>query len=221
MKAVNLCSSQIDSWLGMKKRSYVSHARAAGAAETRDKVVRAAIAFLRHKDIARFSLDAVAKAAGVTRLTVYNQFGSRRGLLEAVFDEIARSGGLARIPQAMAKDDPLQALNALVDVFCDFWSVNEAMGRLHDAVGLDPEFGEAVNARNERRRGALTRLVERMNLSGSASARRDAVDLIFTLTGYAVYRSLAATKSNKAIRKIIKAASADAIERVRNGPERN
>jgi hypothetical protein len=47
------------------------------------------------------------------------------------------------------------------------------------------------------------------------------VDLIFTLTGYAVYRSLAATKSNKAIRKIIKAASADAIERVRNGSERD
>jgi len=203
----------------MKTRSYVSHARAAAAADNRDKVVRAAIAFLRQQDIARFSLDAVAKSAGVARLTVYNQFGSRRGLLEAVFDEIARSGSLARIPQAMAKEDPMKALDALVDVFCDFWSGNEAMGQLHDAVGLDPEFGEAVSARNERRRGALTRLVERMKLAGSVAARRDAVDLIFTLTSYPVYRSLAATKSNKAIRRIIKAASVDAIERARNGSE--
>jgi AcrR family transcriptional regulator len=200
----------------MKKRSYVSHARAASAAETRDKVVHAAIAFLRQRDIARFSLDAVAKAAGVARLTVYNQFGSRRGLLEAVFDEMARSGSLSRIPQAMSFDDPMQALDALVDVFCDFWSGNEAVGQLHDAIGLDPEFGEAVAARNERRRGGLTRLVDRMNLPGSAAAKRDAVDLIFTLTSYPVYRMLAMTKSDKAIRKIIKAASADALERARN-----
>jgi len=38
----------------------------------------------------------------VTRLTVYNQFGSRRGLLEAVFDNIARQGGLHEIADAMA-----------------------------------------------------------------------------------------------------------------------
>src|SRR4051812_45175777 len=167
----------------MKTRSYVSHTRAAAAADNRDNVVRAAIAFLQQQDIARFSLDAVAKSAGVARLTVYNQFGSRRGLLEAVFDEIARSGGLARISQAMGASDPMQSLNTLVDIFCDFWSGNEAMGRLHDAIALDPEFGEAVRDRNERRRGALTRIVDRMNLPGSAAARRDAVDLIFTLTG--------------------------------------
>ena len=184
----------------MKTRSYVSHARAAAVADTRDKVVRAAIAFLRTKNIASFSLDAVAKSAGVSRLTVYNQFGSRRGLLEAVFDDMARAGSLSRIPNAMSMEDPGKALDALIDVFCDFWSDSEAVGRLHDAVGLDPEFGEAVAARNERRRGALTRIVDRMNLSGSASARRDAVDLIFTLTSYPTYRSLALTKSDKVIR---------------------
>ena len=125
----------------MKTRSYVSHARAVAAAETRDKVTRAAIAFLRERGVARFSLDAVAKSAGVARLTVYNQFGSRRGLLEAVFDEIASAGSLSRIPDAMAMDDPMRALDAIVDVFCDFWSGNDAIGELHDAGGLDPEFG--------------------------------------------------------------------------------
>lgn len=204
----------------MKTRSYVSHARAAAAADTRDKVIQSAIVFLREKDIARFSLDAVAKTAGVARLTVYNQFGSRRGLLEAVFDEIARAGSISRIPNAMLREDPVEALNAIVDVFCDFWSENDAVGRLHDAGGLDPEFGEAVAARNERRRGVLARIIGRMRLPGStASARRDAVDLIFTLTSYPVYRSLAATRSDKAVRTIIKAASADAIERIRKVSE--
>ncbi|WP_404558819.1 TetR/AcrR family transcriptional regulator [Bradyrhizobium niftali] len=52
------------------------------------------------------SLDAVAKAANVTRLTVYNQFGSRRGLLEAVFDDIARRGRLGRLDDAVDDPDP-------------------------------------------------------------------------------------------------------------------
>lgn len=202
----------------MTTRSYVSPTRAAAAAEKREVVVRSATAFLRERDIARFSLDAVAKAAGVTRLTVYNQFGSRRGLLEAVFDEIARSGGLTRLPQAIAVEEPVQALRALVDVFCDFWGGDPALGRLFDAIGLDPEFGEALTARNELRRGILTRLVERMRIEATPSAKRDVVDLMFTLTSYPAYRLLAATKSDKAIRRIVKDACVDAIERARKGP---
>ena len=202
----------------MTTRSYISPTRAAAAADNRDKVVRSAIAFLRQQDIARFSLDAVAKAAGVARLTVYNQFGSRRGLLEAAFDEIARTGGLIRLPQVIVVADPMQALRGLVDVFCDFWGSDAALSRLYDAIGLDPEFGEALLARNELRRGLLSRLIDRMDISGTAvSAKRDAVDLIFALTSYPTYRLLAVTRSDKAIRRIIKGACTDAIERARTG----
>src|SRR6202011_346514 len=92
---------------GMSTPSYVSSVRTAAAAAKRDRVIEAAARSLREDaSIASFSLDAVAKAAGVTRLTVYHQFGSRRGLLEAVFDEIARQGGLAEISDAMAISDP-------------------------------------------------------------------------------------------------------------------
>jgi AcrR family transcriptional regulator len=62
----------------------------------------------------------VATAAKVTRLTVYNQFGSRRGLLEAVFDDIARQGRLDRISDAMVKPDPKKRLDQLMEIFCDF-----------------------------------------------------------------------------------------------------
>ena len=87
----------------MPKRNYVSSARASAAAETRERIIAAGARLLR-KDasIANFSLDVVAKAAGVTRLTVYNQFGSRRGLLEAVFDDIAHQGGLFELAEAPA-----------------------------------------------------------------------------------------------------------------------
>lgn len=136
----------------MPPRSYVSPARSAAAAETRERVIEAAARTLREgESMARFSLDTVAKAAGVTRLTVYNQFGSRRGLLEAVFDEIARHGGLHQLADAMAMADPRAALDRMVEIFCAFWSRDSAVARLHDAMATDPEFAEAVRERNERR----------------------------------------------------------------------
>src|SRR5213595_3119494 len=147
----------------MKKRAYVSSVRSAAAAEKRDRVIEAAAKLLREDEsIARFSLDTVAKAAGVTRLTVYNQFGSRRGLLEAVFDDIAREGGLHRIADAMAMADPREALDRLVEIFCAFWNRDSAVGRLHDAMATDPEFADAILERNERRRKGLTVLVGRI-----------------------------------------------------------
>src|ERR1700682_1943743 len=91
----------------MSTRPYTSSVRTAAAAEKRERVIDVAARSLREEaSIASFSLDAVAKAAGVTRLTVYHQFGSRRGLLEAVFDDIARQGGLTEIAGAMAMAVP-------------------------------------------------------------------------------------------------------------------
>ncbi|TFV41395.1 TetR/AcrR family transcriptional regulator [Bradyrhizobium niftali] len=97
------------------------------------------------------SLDAVAKAANVTRLTVYNQFGSRRGLLEAVFDDIARRGRLGRLDDAVDDPDPEKGLEMVVRIFCEFWDSDPAVARLHGAMAIDQEFAQALVARNERR----------------------------------------------------------------------
>ena len=174
----------------MPKRAYVSSVRSAAAAETRDRVIAAAARSLREDaSIANFSLDTVAKAAGVTRLTVYNQFGSRRGLLEAVFDDIARQGGLHELADAMAMADPLIALDRVVEIFCAFWARDRAVGRLHEAMTTDPEFGEALRERTERRRKLLKLLVGR--IAGKTAPRRardGAIDIVFALTSYAIVR---------------------------------
>jgi AcrR family transcriptional regulator len=200
----------------MATRSYVSSVRAAAAAGKREEVLAAAAAFLREDiGIASFSLDAVAKAAGVTRLTVYNQFGSRRGLLEAVFDDIARRGRLTRIAGAMAKPDPRAALGELVTIFCNFWSSDPAIGRLHDAMAIDAEFAQALTERNGRRRKAMEEIVRRLATDKTrASIRRDVVDVLFALTSYAMHRMLSAGRSAKAVRMLVQTAADDAIARI-------
>ena len=181
----------------MRRRAYVSSVRTAAAAQKRDRVIDAAAKLLREDaSISSFSLDGVAKAAGVTRLTVYNQFGSRRGLLEAVFDEIARQGGLEAIAGAMAMADPHAALDRLVEIFCGFWQHDPAIGRLHEAMAIDPEFASALIERNERRRKGFTVLVERIaGKTATRRARQDAVDTIFALTSYAMFAMLSPGRS--------------------------
>ena len=183
------------------KRRYASPVRAAAAEQTRARLVETAAQMLTEQpNIAGFSLEAVAKAAGVTRLTVYNQFGSRRGLLEAVFDGVAASSGLAgRVAGAMQMTDSRAALAHLIGVFCTFWQEARPMARLHDAAAADPELAEAVNARNERRRNAITVLLTRMGKGED----RDLIDLIFTLTSYRSFEALRAGRSGEEACRIV------------------
>ncbi|SIO62332.1 transcriptional regulator, TetR family [Bradyrhizobium erythrophlei] len=198
----------------MRRRAYVSSVRTAAAAEKRDRVIEAAARTLREDaSISSFSLDNVAKAAGVTRLTVYNQFGSRRGLLEAVFDDIARQGGLEGIAGAMAIADPHAALDRLVEIFCAFWNRDPAVGRLHEAMATDPEFAAALIDRNERRRRGVRVLVDRIaGKPASRRARQDAVDTIFALTSYAVFAMLSPGRSVDDVCHLVQSACRAALQ---------
>jgi AcrR family transcriptional regulator len=198
----------------MPKRSYVSSVRASAAAETRERIIAAGARLLR-KDasIANFSLDVVAKVAGVTRLTVYNQFGSRRGLLEAVFDDIARQGGLFELADVMAMADPRAALDRIIETFCTFWGHDPAVGGLNQAIATDPEFGEALVERNERRRTLLMEVVGRIVEKRAAkSALQDTVDLIFVLTSYPTFASLSRQRSTEEVCRLLQAACRAAVD---------
>lgn len=199
------------------KRNYVSPVRASAAAETRERIIAAGARLLR-KDasIANFSLDVVAKAAGVTRLTVYNQFGSRRGLLEAVFDGIAREGGLFELTDVMTMADPRAALDRVVAVFCTFWSHDPAIGGLNQAVATDPDFGDSLVERNERRRELLTALVSRIVEKPAAKhAVRDAVDMIFVLTSYPTFAALSPQRSTEEVCRLLQTACHAAVDRLK------
>lgn len=190
----------------LNRKPYVSVLRAAAANEKRERVVAAATQSLREDGgPGSFSLDSVAKAAGVTRLTVYNQFGSRRGLLEAVFDDIAARGRLATIPQALSLPDPLQGLDAIIDRFCEFWSSDEAIARLHDAMATDAELAIALTLRNERRRRLLQALMKRLVPADVlARQRRDAIDFVYAMTSFAMFRILGSNRSAAAVAQLIK-----------------
>ena len=207
----------------MNPRSYNSPGRDAAASQTRERIVAAAATILGSaKGVEDFSLEAVAKAAGVTRLTVYNQFGSRRAVLEAVFDVVAVRGGLHRLAEAMTDPDPHAALARIITIFCAFWSFDPgALGLLHAVGSSNPEFAESVNARNERRRKLLLGLVRRIaedtplrHAPLRPKAQRDLVDILFALTSFAFFAQLTTggRSADAACRMVLELAQ-DAVRR--------
>jgi len=213
----------------LTSRIYRSPQREAAAAETRERILSAAATLLSQADgISRFSLDSVAKAAAITRLTVYNQFGSRAALLEAVLDRLALGAGLARIPEAMADEDPQSGLRRLIGIFCDFWAHDHNMVACLHAVGAkDQEFSDAVNARNERRRRTFSVLVNRLTGAGCVRSTEagELVDVLFALTSFSFFAELSADgRPAGVVCRLIQNMAADAVKRAgtaKTGARRN
>src|SRR5947207_15410103 len=138
----------------MSPRPYRLGQRETASSRTRGRIVEAARDLLAAEGgPAGFTLDAVARRAGVARMTVYYQFGSKAGLLEALFDSLGSRGGMGRLPGAFQRADALEALDELLGVFAGFWASDRlVIRRVRALAALDPDFGRAVGARDQGRR---------------------------------------------------------------------
>lgn len=180
----------------MSPRPYRLGRRQAGADRTRARILEAARLSLAAADgPATFSIDSVGRQAGVARMTVYYQFGSRRGLLEALFDELAERGQMDRLPEAFGQPDPLAALRDFIAAFGRFWGADRlTLRHLRSLAALDAELAGALGARDERRRHGLRVILRRIaDAHGrpTEEAMEDTVNLLFTLTGFESFDTLA------------------------------
>jgi AcrR family transcriptional regulator len=130
----------------------------------RRQILDAARALLREEaSYSAFTLDAVAKRADVARGTVYYQFRSKAGLLEAVCDDLGEIGGLSELSKAFSNPVPRAALASFVACFGRFWQADRnAMRRLRALAALDPEIRVVIAARDQRRHQGLQVLVARL-----------------------------------------------------------
>jgi len=180
-------------------RPYRLGRRQAAVDKTRARILRAARAVLLAPRAPRsgtgFSIDAVARRARVTRATVYHQFGSWRGLLEALFDELAAEGGMHELATAFRQRDPDDALALFVKTFGRFWTADRrAHRRLQGRAALDPALQHAIDARQEWRRQGLRVLVGRWRERHgrpTAAALGETIDVLFTLTSFHTFDTLA------------------------------
>jgi AcrR family transcriptional regulator len=166
--------------------------------ETRRSVIDAARGLLADASTyTAFTVDAVAKRADVARATVYYQFGSKTGLLEALCDSLAEAGHLAELPEVFDDPDAWRALGGIVTVFGRFWSSDRLVTRrLRALARLDPEVAAVIDARDEGRRTGLGVIVDRIagDRGMSNVVRDELVRTLYTLSSFETFDSLAGSE---------------------------
>ncbi|HLI41579.1 MAG TPA: TetR/AcrR family transcriptional regulator [Streptosporangiaceae bacterium] len=152
----------------MSPRRYQLGKRQDRIDESRRRVLDAARTLLAESaSYTAFTVDAVAKKADVARATVYYQFGSKTGLLDAVCDDLAETGQMSELAGAFTDPDPRRGLRHFVVTFGRFWAADRpVMRRLRALAALDPEVGAVIAARDERRRDGLRVLIGRLASGG-------------------------------------------------------
>ena len=164
----------------MTPRPYSSPERQRTVDAGRDRILAAALEVMQEGDLTEFSLDAVAHRAGITRMTVYNQFGSKAGLFEELFDLLVTRGAFSEMATIFTERDPGVAFDAFVAVFGRFYTENRAvMAKMRAAAGSDPDLDSAMRKRNERRKRGIETLVQRLDKRHQPSV--PAAELVTTL----------------------------------------
>lgn len=114
----------------MAPRRYRLTTRAASAAATRERVIRAAAAEYRESGVATSSIGAIAARAGVSRGTVVHHFGDAGGLLGAVLDDVVVAlevPGAQLLEGARDSEDRarrfVEAMVRFYDRTSDWWTV--------------------------------------------------------------------------------------------------
>lgn len=180
----------------MSPRPYRLGQRQATSEQTRTRILSAARELLVANDgFSGFSIDAVARKADVARMTVYHQFGSKVGLLEALSDYLAVHGGMDQLAHAFRLPEPLAALDEYIAVFSRFWSADRLVTRrLRALAALDPDFEQVVRARDERRRQGLRVIVGRLAEKygkPTPEAFDEVIDVLYTLLSFESFDTLA------------------------------
>jgi AcrR family transcriptional regulator len=154
--------------------------RSAATAATRQAILTAARELLATGGGRDFALDAVAAAAGVTRVTVYNQVGSRDGLLDAVLTELTERAGMHRLLTATRGDaDPLAGV---VRRTCRFWHAERPVLRpLFAMATAEPALAANLARREGWRRDQFAEL---------AGGGGDALSGIVAVTSFPAYDAL-------------------------------
>jgi AcrR family transcriptional regulator len=150
--------------------------RQAGVDRTRAAVLAAARELVSASGGTSLSVGAVARRAGVSRLTIYNRFGSRSGLLRAVAGE---AHGRAVPAASNGTAYPREELRERIVAACSSWASDPALFRALPAG--DPA--------TQKDRGLAERLAAADQLRPGCSLK-EAEDVIGALTSFAVFDRL-------------------------------
>lgn len=179
---------------------------------TRERILKATLELLLEHGFQGFSLEKVARAAGITRQAVYLHFKSKAKLLEALVVYIPLASGEQPI-------DELPAASAMTDVvrFTARYlpRIDRFVRLIHAVRGDVPEAAAAWRRRAQTLRQRSRKIVAKMAEEGLLAdgwSVQEAADVFWAVAGWPVYEYLvmdlgwSPRRYERAIEKLTRAA---------------
>ena len=158
---------------------YAARYRSKTSRPTRARIVEAVHDLLAEGAFHESTVEDVATRAGVSRATLYQHFGSRLGLVDAMCEVFDATPALIAIRETTDVDE-------WVALVVDFWASEEkVLAELYGAAAVDPAALALVERQRKDRYGELRRLLR-------AIGRRDRQSLaaLAVLTSFETFLEL-------------------------------
>lgn len=179
------------------------------AAAAGERIVAAARDLTLGKNaLSGFSMELVARAAGVTRVTIYHRFGSKGGLLGALLDVIAADGQIrAHMARAFEREGATEMVREFCRAFCQFYATDRVLMRRLRAFGeLDEELGVVIAGHDARRAANIRQLLKLLepHLPESDNlAQAERHRMLMALTKFEFYDALARESEPEEVAQIL------------------
>lgn len=179
----------------MGKRTYQQRQRAQMAETTRQRILEAARACLTATPLLAVSLERIAQRAGVARRTIYQIFGSRVGLFEALEQDLLQRGGFAEVQAAFNDNtDARRILEQMLPASTQLLEREQAVLRaLYLQALIDPAAASLTQRIDEGRIGGmryLAHLLEEQGYIRPDLSLAEIGDLLALLTDFATFDQL-------------------------------
>jgi AcrR family transcriptional regulator len=175
-------------------RAYRSRSRPQKSAETRERIKAAVRGLLAEGTFHESTVEHVAEQAGVSRATLYQHFGSRLDLVDAICETFDANPALLELREIVESPDSDVALAQTIANSIRFWSSEDPiLSQLYGVVAIDPAAHDLVDRQRADRRGELERLVRNLRRAGrlrQGTTERGALALLLVLTSYETFREL-------------------------------
>jgi AcrR family transcriptional regulator len=179
-------------------RTYTSDVRAAQVIETRRRIRAAAEELFLANGYVATSMDAIAKAAGVSRQTVFTAFGSKSALLSEIGDvqvvgddlpvPLAEREAMQRLQQ---EEDPIALVGGWMKVGAGIMERTAPSYRLMiEAAPHDPEVAKLKATVDENHLGGMRQMVDLLASNGhlrKGRSRARAAEAAWLVMGYPTY----------------------------------
>ena len=178
----------------MDKRRYRQRARADTSAATSRRILDSARATLERGPVGALKVDEVARAAGVSRSTVYLLYGSRTGLFDALARHLRDTAGFEELVVSSRLPDALESLRTSARIAVRMYARLPGLARaLFTLAAIDPDAVAGVRAIEDGRRPGQAHLARGLQSQGYLRddvSIEEATDMLTVLTSFQAFDEL-------------------------------